>query len=453
MGRYLREWGADIICLQETMLAQLEQRSWTTLGWGSGAAHVAIEASGRSGGILLAWKEDMFDPLSTWRGRHVAAAHLKSQRDGTPFVVASVYGPTHPGRREELWEELRQLQGAFPETPMLIGGDFNVTLRANDRPIGGGGRDPGSAQFRELIDSLSLAEMGPLDRRYTWSGQASQSRLDRFLCSVEMLAAYPLAEVSALPRPLSDHTPITWSAKAGDARPTYFKMDRSWLRDEKLKADISEWWRSRSTFGLTADQLVTKLKDLRHHLFDMRRQIRATRTQARDAALMRVRLLDEAEDLRPLSADENRERKMSQRKVAEVDYRIEMDWRQRSRLLWLAAGDANTRFFHQSLNGRRRQNCIRRLQIGGRILSGHSTIGQAIADHFREFYRRGPANQWRWRATGASILLPAQQQDLIASFSDDEVKAAIRGLNSEGAPGPDGIPVFFYLECWDIVGA
>ena len=69
---------------------------------------------------------------------------------------------------------------------------------------------------------------------------------------------------------------------------------------------------------------------------------------------MRVRLLDEAEDLRPLSADENRERKMSQRKVAEVDYRFEMDWRQRSRLLWLAAGDANTRCFHQSANGRRR---------------------------------------------------------------------------------------------------
>ena len=33
------------------------------------------------------------------------------------------------------------------------------------------------------------------------------------------------------------------------------------------------------------------------------------------------------------------------------------------------------------------------------------------------------------------------------------MKAAIRGLNSEGAPGPDGIPVFFYLECWDVVGA
>ena len=56
-------------------------------------------------------------------------------------------------------------------------------------------------------------------------------------------------------------------------------------------------------------------------------------------------------------------------------------------------------------------------------------------------------------ATGASVLSPDQQQKMIAPFSEDEVKVAIRGLNSEGAPGPDGIPVFFYLECWDVVGA
>ena len=241
VGRYLREWGAEIICLQETMLAQLEQRTWTSLGWGSGAAHVAIEASGRSGGILLAWK-DLFDHLSTWRGRPAAAARLKSQRDETSFAVASVYGPTHPGRREELWEDLSQLHGVFPETPLLIGGDFNVTLRANDRPNRGGGRDLGSSLFWEVLDLLSLTEMGPLDRRFTWCGQFSQSRLDRFLCSVELLAAFPLAEVSALPRPLSDHTPIAWSVKVGASRPIYFKMDELWLQDEKLKGDICEWW-------------------------------------------------------------------------------------------------------------------------------------------------------------------------------------------------------------------
>ena len=29
---------------------------------------------------------------------------------------------------------------------------------------------------------------------------------------------------------------------------------------------------------------------------------------------------------------------------------------------------------------------------------------------------------------------------------------AVWSLNGEGAPSPDGIPVFFYKECWDVLG-
>ena len=94
VGQYLREWGAEIILLQETMLTQVDQQIWTSLGWGSGEAHVAIAASGRSGGIILAWKEDLFDRASTWTGRHLVAACLINRRDGFGFVVASAYGPT-----------------------------------------------------------------------------------------------------------------------------------------------------------------------------------------------------------------------------------------------------------------------------------------------------------------------------------------------------------------------
>ena len=452
VGRYLREWGAEIILLQETMLTQVDQQISTSLGWGSGEAHVAIAASGRSGGIILAWKEELFDRASTWKGRHVVAASLVDRRDGFGFVVASAYGPTTTALRSEMWDDLVRLQGAHPDIPILIGGDFNVTIMATGRSNGGGGRDPGSRQFREVITSLGMTEMGPSDRRFTWRGPTSQSRLDRFLCTTELLDAFPLAEVTSLPRPLSDHTPICWTSQVGEAKATYFKMDRSWLHDGGLKQEITEWWGSRLTFGSATDKLLTKLKDLRHHLFARWRQIRTARTQMRDAALARILALDSVEDARPLELDEMKERKACRDEVAKVDLHIEMDWRQRSRQLWLTAGDANTRFFHQVANGRRRANNIRRIQIGDQTYSERTSIGQALADHFRDFYRRGPTCRWRWRATGAATLLPSQQQQLTVPFSEEEVKKAIRGLNGEGAPRPDGIPVFFYSDCWDTVG-
>ena len=49
--------------------------------------------------------------------------------------------------------------------------------------------------------------MGPHDCTYTWHSEVGpfyRSRLDRFLCSVELLELYLEADVLALPRPISD---------------------------------------------------------------------------------------------------------------------------------------------------------------------------------------------------------------------------------------------------------
>ena len=51
--------------------------------------------------------------------------------------------------------------------PLLIGGDFNVTLDAEDRPNDMGGVDPGSTRFREVLAQLGLGELGLADRRFT----------------------------------------------------------------------------------------------------------------------------------------------------------------------------------------------------------------------------------------------------------------------------------------------
>ena len=152
------------------------------------------------------------------------------------------------------------------------------------------------------------------------------------------------------------------------------------------------------------------------------------------------------EELRPLTIEESMERKTCREEVAEADLRIEMDWRQRSRELSMSTGDANTRFFHYMANGRRRHNDIRLLRIGDRVLSDQAAVGQVFAEHFRDFYRRGPTNQWQWMATGTSVLDLCQQQQLNLPFSEDEVKAVVQGLNNEGAPGLDGILVFFYKD-------
>ena len=63
---------------------------------------MSIDASGRSGGILLAWKTSLFDREEIWRGKHVVAARLIHRADGRNLVVASAFGPINASNRGEL---------------------------------------------------------------------------------------------------------------------------------------------------------------------------------------------------------------------------------------------------------------------------------------------------------------------------------------------------------------
>ena len=178
--------------------------------------------------------------------------------------------------------------------------------------------------------------------------------------------------------------------------------------------------------------------------------MRSDHTHRQDVALARIQALDKMEDSWPLRLSEAQERRSCRDEVAEMDLRYEMDWRQRSQQIRLAAGDANTRFFHQFADGRRRQNQIRCLHVGDRTFRDQASVGQALAAHFRNFYRQGPRHRWRWTPTTASTLPPLLQQQLICPFSPEEVKAAVWGLNSEGARGRMGFLFSFIknVETW-----
>ena len=206
-----------------------------------------------------------------------------------------------------------------------------------------------------------ISPNGLVDQRFTWRGPTSQSRLDQFLCSIEILERFPFAEETSLLHPLFDHTPLLWSSQVETEKPPYFKLDRSWLCDAAVKASIEEWWDNQILFGLASERVPKKLIGLHLHLLSIRRQIRADRTRAHDASLACIQALDIMEDSRPLTAVEAYEPKKSREDVAEVDRMVEMDWWQRSRQLWLAARDANTKFFHHTANGRRWSHRIGRL--------------------------------------------------------------------------------------------
>ena len=83
--------------------------------------------------------------------------------------------------KKTLWPELSSILECGVEA-WCLGGDFNVTRMADERPpIGRNTR--GMRLFNNFIDSANIMELPLQNGRFTWSregGLASRSLLDRF---------------------------------------------------------------------------------------------------------------------------------------------------------------------------------------------------------------------------------------------------------------------------------
>ena len=105
-----------------------------------------------------------------------------------------------------------------------------------------------------------------------------------------------------------------------------------------------------------------------------------------------------------------------------------------------------------SANDKSCQNQIMIITVGNQVNVGSQAVGQALAEHFRSFSRKGNRNQWKCCGQGARVVTQEKREILVRPFLEKEVRAAIKGLNGERSPSPDDIPVFFYGDFWDLVG-
>ena len=125
--------------------------------------------------------------------------------------------------------------------------------------------------------------------------------------------------------------------------------------------------------------------------------------------------------------------------------------RQASRVLWIRAGDASTKFFHAKCNNRRRKNYIHTLRTaGGEVLSQHQEKAQEIFRHFSN--QLGKRKNRPLTINWDQIQLPqVTGVGLDNPFSEGEVWAAVVSSPAEKAPGPDGFTGQFFCSCWSII--
>lgn len=131
------------------------------------------------------------------------------------------------------------------ESPALIGCDFNL-VRSQEDKSNGVVDFKWIDKFNAWVEIWALMEIQLTGRAYTWSNNqehAVRCRLDRFFCSTNFEAMFPLSHAEALPRLGSDHTPILWDSGCGQIpKKGSFKFEKWWCTKPDFIEIIRKAW-------------------------------------------------------------------------------------------------------------------------------------------------------------------------------------------------------------------
>jgi hypothetical protein len=124
-------------------------------------------------------------------------------------------------------------------------------------------------------------------------------------------------------------------------------------------------------------------------------------------------------------------------------------WRQIGRQQWILQGDTNTKYFDAMANGRHQKCAILALNTG----EGLTTDKLAIQGIVYAFYRELMDTKQPKRLALDPNIWPShnrvtdqENNELLKSFSMEELEAILRETKMDTAPGPHGFPVLIYKK-------
>ena len=102
-------------------------------------------------------------------------------------------------------------------------------------------------------------------------------------------------------------------------------------------------------------------------------------------------------------------------------------------------------------NYHRRRNSIRSIRINGRRFVKEPEIKEGLVGAFQSLI--SASNNWRPPFPDLQFNLIGEDHaaKLEEMFIEEEILAAVSGLNEDKDPGPDGFPLALWSFCWDFV--
>lgn len=316
---------------------------------------------------------------------NILSLKAKNIFDGKECVITNIYAPNSKSTRSKFWDKIQQKRNFFPLNSWVMMGDFNTSLQDIDKYGGIHAQPDNRSNLMNFININALIDMDLNGASYTWSNQRDgedliQVRLDRSLVTNDWILSHRCS-LSIINRIGSDHYPISFVAdnfKNNQSFPFWF--EKMWISHPNHEKSITNWWNI-DVNGTTMYKVAKKLKNIKVNIKIWNKKVFG------DIFDSKKKLKEELDQIQN-SIQKDGYKKYSKAmeddvlvKLHNIISREEIYWRQRSRVIWLEAGDRNTKFFHMTSLKHKAVNRISKLIVEEKTLLNKEEIRDE-ADRF-----------------------------------------------------------------------
>ncbi|XP_049348976.1 uncharacterized protein LOC125813531 [Solanum verrucosum] len=410
--------------------------------------------SNSNGKIWLFWSNAITGNIRENSEQHITGDFKHSDlTEG--FMVSFIYAKCKEHMRRPLWDSL--LQYASLDIPWCTIGDFNVITNIEEKLGGMPYNMNKSFEFIGVIEACGLTDLGFTGIPFTWCNQRTAQarvwkRLDRSMVNDKWLEIMPQTTIEHLSSVGSDHNPLLMElVRKNENHIKYFKFLHCWVDNVNFMETARKCWDTDVT-GDPMWQLHQKMKRLTHTLSNWSKN---------EYGDIYAKVKEFEETIKKAEEElltHNTEALRQQLHLMNANYirylKLEESiLKQKTQLQWFKEGDANTKYFHALMRGRRRRLFIHKICTGNDVwVQGDEQIAQATCDYFQEMFtghnRRIDGRILQYLPT---LVTPEQNQKLQEMPTLEELKQVVFAMNPNSAPGPDGIGGKFYQACWNII--
>ncbi|XP_060963958.1 uncharacterized protein LOC115723947 [Cannabis sativa] len=396
-----------------------------------------VEARGHSGGLALLWKEASEVVIQGFSFHHIDAT---VQMVGLPpWRFTGIYGEPKRELRSQTWDLFRSLKNDSL-LPWCLLGDMNNLGSHLEKKGGRKYPDRLIEGFLKALDDCNLIDMPLLGYPFTWEkGRNSiewiEERLDKALVTNSWLSTFPQSSLLNLEFSTSDHCPLLLTFKGNTPLVSFrsFRFENAWLREPLSSSSVT----IQEKIHHCGEVLGRWGRDITGNF---RKRINECKSQIRNSKWGKD----------PISIQQHKEGKD---KLAEVLAQKEIFWKQRSKQFWLNSGDKNSKYFHSIANSMKRNNSISRLQdSNGDWVTWEAGLANVITSYFHDLFSTSSVNLGSVLDGIQPTVSREQNEDLLRTISEEEVRNALFQMHPDKSPGPDGMTPAFYQKHWGIVG-